>query len=257
MRDTSSPPITTNRETDIYYAYIEGKTLAEIGEQHGITRERVRQLLKKQGVNRRSATETATVRHRRIRTEMSGTITDTYRETGSITATVERLKSSVPKSVVKSVIDEMPEDERESYKRRPSKERVFDDTSMKAALNAAAAEGAVTISAYRAWKQTPAGSNAPSVALLIMRYGSWKQALAAAGIHGSTTVGPGKTFTDAEILGAVKRFVDACEASGKYPSSHQYDQWAKAVKSVPTLSTVRTRTNSTWLEVVSAARNLK
>lgn len=257
MTTTPQEQASTDRGSDIYYSYVEGQTLAQIGERHGITRERVRQLLEKQGVTRRSTTESATVRNRTIRLQNTEDIKSVYRQYGNLADTVEACKGKVPASIVKQVVSEMPESERSKYRNRPVKTRTFDDEVMRSALVKAASSGAVTISAYREWRETPEGTGSPSVPLLIMRYGSWKQARSAAGLDSSATTGRGKTFTDTEILAAVRRFVDACEAAGKYPSANQYDNWAKAVGGLPALSTVRQRTNSTWLDVVAGSKKIK
>lgn len=257
MEATPSTQTVSDRDSDIYYSYLEGQTLAEIGERHGITRERVRQLLEKQGVNRRSTTESATVRNRAIRSQNTEEIKSVYRQYGNLADTVKACKGKVPASIVKEVVSEMPESERAKYRNRPTKTRTFDDESMRSALAKAAGSGVVTISAYREWRDTPEGAGSPSVPLLIMRYGSWKQARAAAGLDSSSASGRGKTFTDTEILVAVRRFVDACEAAGNYPSANNYDRWAKTVGGLPTLSTVRQRTNSTWLDVVAESKRVR
>jgi DNA-binding CsgD family transcriptional regulator len=256
MTATSSTT-TSSRDTEIYYSYLEGKTLAEIGQQHGITRERVRQVLEKQGVNRRSTTESAAIRNSDIRNQNAEEIKSVYRQYGNLADTVRACKGKVPASVVKAVVAEMPETERAKYRNRPTKDRTFDDESMRSALVRAAAAGATTIVAYGEWRDTPDGAGAPSVPLLIMRYGSWRKARTFAGLETSTTSGRSKTFTDTDVLVAVRRFVDACEANGKHPSANNYDSWAKAVGGLPTLSTVRQRTNSTWLRIVAESKDLK
>jgi len=257
MEDTPSATKTTAaRDTDIYYSYVEGQTLAEIGERHGITRERARPLLNKQGVTRRSTTESATVRNRAAREKYADYIHACYRKYGNIADTVKHCADKVPASVVKSVIADMTPAERNAHRNRPLKERTYDDAAMRTALARATDAGATTITAYREWRDTPAGEGSPPTALLIMRYGSWRQARAAAGLESSSTTGRRRTFTDAEIYGAVNRFVVACESNGLYPSANQYETWSKAVGGVPTLSTVRQRTNSTWLETVATARSI-
>lgn len=257
MNDSSATTTTVSRDSDIYYSYLEGQTLAEIGERHGITRERVRQLLEKQGVSRRSTTESATIRNRTARDTHAEYIWACYRKYGNITDTVKACADKAPASVVKAVIAELTPMERLEHRNRSVKERVFDDAALRGALVKASDDGATTITAYREWRDSPAGDGSPSSALLIMRYGSWRKAREAAGLETSTKSGRSKSFTDTDIYAAVGRFVRACEANGTYPSANQYESWSKAVGGLPTLSTVRQRTNSTWLEVVATARSMK
>lgn len=243
-RTSKDAPV--SRDTDIFHAYTGGQTLEQIAQTYGITRERVRQILEKQGVNRRSTTETVGIRHRRLLEEHRQEIGSVFEKTGSVKATVQHFSGRVPAAAVKSVLADIPQHQR--YRRRATRGRVHTEESMLKSLRRADRAGARTIQAYREWRSDV--SSAPSVPLLVMRYGSWRAARTAAGLDTVVAGTPPKLFTDADIHSAVSRFVRACKQSGAYPSARAYDNWARVVGGVPMLSTVRTRTNSSWIDLV-------
>lgn len=246
--NTSPPGSTASRDTEMFHAYVSGQTLEQIAGTHGITRERVRQILAKNGINRRSTGETVNLKHTRIAEARRDDILAAYRTHGTVLAVIEEFSGQVPSRVVRDVLSEVPAAQR--YRRRAPRQRSHTDASMLAALVRAQDAGATTIKEYTGWRAAEGDPDIPSVPLLVMRYGSWRAARAAAGLTTTATGGDRKSFTDDELYDAVKRFVAACEGSGTYPSARAYADWSKNVGNVPRLSTVRSRTNRRWVDLV-------
>lgn len=246
--NTSPPGMTVSRNTDILHAYMSGETLEQIGRTHGITRERVRQILAKNGINRRSTGESVSLKHARIADARRDDILAAYRTHGTVLSVIEEFSGQVPSRVVRDVLSEVSVAQR--YRSRAPRKRAHTDQSMLAALVRAQDAGATTIKEYTDWRATEGDPDIPSVPLLVMRYGSWRGARAAAGLTTVSTGGDRKSFTDDELYDAVKRFVAACEGSGTYPSARAYADWSKNVGNVPRLSTVRSRTNRRWVDLV-------
>lgn len=238
----------TERDAAIQQAYINGDTLAQIAERHQLTRERIRQILAKSGVTRRSMSETIDRRNQRLVSEHRDAILSVFQQRRSIQGTLAHFKGTVSPSVVRAVLNEVPANER---RRLSHKRRTHSDESMQGALRDASAAGANTVHAYTEWRNNhPNPTSVPSVPLLIMRYGSWRNARTTAGLTTSVAGAPPKLFTEADIADSIRRFLNACAFSGNAPSARNYDQWAKTVRNVPLLSTVRARTNKTWTEIL-------
>lgn len=60
-----SLPVVDDRDAKIAALYAGGSTLQQIADEFGLTRERVRQILSEMGIERRSPTQTAALRHQR------------------------------------------------------------------------------------------------------------------------------------------------------------------------------------------------
>lgn len=229
--------------------YMAGATLAEIGLELGVTRERVRQILDKQGVNRRSRKSAHVNGVSRVVRERGPEINAAFDRTKSIRAVVEQFRGSVPASVVRSVLSPRAHEELKTKDGRGASAK-FTDADITKAILEAEAEGATSTQSYSRWRATKVaeGRELPSVATITVRYGTWSSARKKAG---ATVVmvrrsQSSRVFTDADIDAAVRRFVSAANAKGVNPSARAYDEWARRVGNAPLLSTVRARTGRKW-----------
>lgn len=242
-------PVIEARDASIAKQYLAGDTLAVLSARHDISRERVRQVLAEQGVHRRTQRQNATSTHQRLVNDHSVAINRAFDLSHSINQVVHQYKGIVPARIVREILAPR---RLEQVHNRPTVKRFSDDAILDA-LRAAETTGATSVNTYRAWRAER--SDIPSVALITVRFGSWTNARAAAGV--TTRVAPtssSRKFTDHDIDAALDRFLQACATRGVNPSALGYDNWAKTVGNLPTLSTVRARTNTTWSALMAKRR---
>jgi predicted transcriptional regulator len=269
---TVAPP-TPERDAKWFRLYHdEGRTLQEIGDEFGVTRERVRQVLREER-ERRGVTETTEETRRRHREEALDAIVDArrgdimraLREDGSAVRAAERLR--LPRAAVKRVLGSLPREEQRALTFRLRGERQRASAATDAMLleyirQAAGLAGEpLTREMYdrvarrRGWPtcQTP-----------MLRFGTWLTALEAAGVEGVPSV-RGDNYERVSLdvcLGAVAWVRDHL---GHWPSVDEYDRvrrWALAGPSpppLPSLATVRNRARlelggGGWYAVIGAAK---
>jgi len=237
----------TTRNEEAATRYMAGATLEEIGRELGVTRERVRQILAKQGVKRRSGASAYANGVSRVVAEFGPAINEAFDRTKSIRSVVAEFRGSVPGNVVRSVLAPRAGEE---LRPRGGASAKFTDEDIKKAILSAEAEGASSTQSYSRWRSTKVaeGQEIPSVATITVRYGTWSSARKEAGanvvrVRRSRS---SRIFTDADIDAAVRRFVAAARSKGVNPSSRAYDEWARRVGNAPLLSTVRARTGRKW-----------
>lgn len=252
MEHTPTEQTDTDRHTRdraILEEYLSGDSLALIGDRYGISRERVRQVLAEFGVKGRNPADAARVRNTRLASLHHDRIVAEFERVGTIAGTAARLAGEVPGVVVRHVLEGRTET------RRPRDyHRQFSDTSILNAIRRADSSGANTTAKYTVWRGTPEGHGAPSIPLVVMRFGSWAKARQYAGLNVTRqSTGNRRSFSDDDITTAVERFLSACTATGRRPSARAYDNWAATVGNVPRLSTIRIRTNRAWTSLVAKA----
>lgn len=239
---------TMTRNDEVATRYMAGATLAEIGRELGVTRERVRQILDGQGVKRRSRAAAHVNGVSRTVAEHGPAINAEFDRTKSIQSVVEAFRGTIPAAVVRSVLAPRAKEQRPSEGRGASKR--FSDDDIKKAIRDAESDGANSTQSYARWRaeRTASGEEIPSVATITVRYGSWSSARRQAGaaVVRSRQSQSCRIFTDADIDAAVRRFVSAAHAKGVNPSARAYDEWARRVGNAPLLSTVRARTGKKW-----------
>ncbi len=237
-----------NRNEEAATRYMAGATLAEIGAELGVTRERVRQILDSQGVKRRSRTSAHRNGVSRIVADHSAGINQAFDISRSIRSVVEEFRGRVPAAVVKEIL--APRASQQEKRVPKGASRRFTDDDISKAIIRAEAEGFTSSQSYARWRaeRVSAGEDLPSVATITVRHGSWSSARQKAGatVVRSRSSQSCRVFTDADIDSAVRRFVAAATAKGIHPSARAYDEWARRVGNAPLLSTVRARTGRKW-----------
>jgi hypothetical protein len=237
-----------NRNEEAATRYMAGATLAEIGRELGVTRERVRQILDSQGVKRRSRASAHRNGVSRHVADHAPAINASFDRTRNIRAVVAEYKGVVPAAVVREIL--APRADQQEKRIPAGAARRFSDEDIRNAIVRAEAEGFTSSQSYARWRTAlvASGEELPSVATITVRYGSWSSARQKSGavVVRSRNSQSCRVFTDADIDSAVRRFVSAATAKGVHPSARAYDEWARRVGNAPLLSTVRARTGRKW-----------
>ena len=244
-----------NRNETVATRYMAGTTLAQIGEELGVTRERVRQILEQQGVQRRSKTAIARSRTEQIEVEFGSAISLAFDQTRSINQVVEKFSGVVPAKTIRTMLSDRRHEQvsRVGTTRGNQDKKYADDDIAKAILDAES-NGCHSVVSYSTWRNSLPDGTVPSVATITNRFGSWSSARRAAGasVVKARMSKSCRVFSDEEIAVAVGRFVSAAKEAGVHPSARAYDEWSRKVGNTPLLSTVRARSGKKWSSLTTA-----
>lgn len=215
--------------------YEDGSTLRELGDQHGITYERVRQLFNEFGFDTQKQHKRLTIASYQQKFEAwerEDEIHDLYKELGTVEAVAHRIE--LPRQAVAPVLAGM--ELRQLYRRRgasPAYKKEF----IKASLRKAAKRTGepLTIPAYR--KIAPE-MGLPADLTIIKAFGSWQVACEAAGVKVNPAEGPRRgSITSEQCIEAIR---ECAKDLGRVPSYEKYSKWARAHKK-PSGPTVRVK----------------
>lgn len=225
-------------------------TLEEIAEAEGITREGVRQRLKSLGIEPRTQSDTSRLREQRQISLKAVQIRQEFLKTRSIeeTATVIGL----PAAWVERFVGAQIPDFRvlSAVPRRVTKK--YSEEDLLASLRHAATtlSGNLTADAYVEFTRNhgilPDGRPRPGMQVMLLRFGSWRAGLEAAGLPANAHSGPKKAFNADDAVAAVVR---SWRDVGKPPTVGSYDRWQQAHKGHPSPATVRKLTGN-WNELL-------
>lgn len=237
-----------NRNEEAATRYMAGATLEEIGRELGVTRERVRQILDKQGVKRRSRVSAHRNNVSRVVDQHADAINAAFDRLLSIRAVAAEYKGVVPGAIVREILAPRASQQRKQI--ATGAVRRFSDEDIKNAIVRAEKDGFSSSQSYAKWRaeRVSEGEELPSVATISVRYGSWSSARREAGavVVRSRKSQSCRVFSDEDINSAIRRFVSAATAKGVHPSARAYDEWARKVGNAPLLSTIRARTGRKW-----------
>ena len=230
--------------------YRDGYTLKEIGQQFGISRQRVQQLLDAHGVKRRPP---RAVLHRERAERQGAEIVARFRATADVGRVASEL--GLPRRAVLEVLRERLH-RPELYRPKPSIKQ-FTDEEIVACLRAAAQafDGTLTgadYAAIAAGRRLPDGRRWPSRPTVDYRFGGWLSATAAAGVRPGRrrAGGPSRRFTPERCRAAVR---EAAKALGHPPSSVEYEHFARTrCGALPGVRTVQ-KNLGPWREVLLGA----
>ena len=239
-------------------AYVAGATLQDIGEEHSVSRERVRQILRDGGYDLAELRMKArAARRRRIRREQGPAI----REMLGLGHTPSEVAAAldVPRDVV-TFID--ASDPSYSRKRKVARGKAYalkyteeDVLSCLREANAALG-GILTTAAYDSYarEQTFAdGRPWPTHQTAHLRFGSWRAALERAGLpaNASSPIAGRRLFTDGHCIDAI---LEVERALGHLPTVAEYERYAAEMAGVlPSSATVRNRFGGWRLALEAAA----
>jgi hypothetical protein len=225
--------------------YMEGATLRELGEELGVTYERVRQLFKQHDLPTKKFKRQTIERYAQEYDawQRRDEIIEAYKEHGTIDD-VARI-TELPRQYIGPVIATF--EFRHLY-RRKRPDLTHDPESILEALRAAAelCGEPLTIPAYR--KVAPA-HKFPADLTVVRAFDTWEAACQAAGVKANPSEGPRKgSITAAQCLDAIRRCGYDLQ---KIPSYDAYCKWARAAGE-PSGPTVRVKIGP-WREALLLA----
>lgn len=220
------------RIKDIIARRRRGDTLASIASDYKLTRERVRQLIKKAGGPNRSEASAAKAASR-ARTDRD---------------TLELMREEMGKGIFEpgKIARKLGLTETELFRiARPSDKRLFvrhvtqpkkwtDAAILEAIRAAGAGKARLTTTEYNTARVSGA-INGPTVVVIINRFGSWMKALERVNLSAARRSGRGRTITKKKALEDLVRFFSR---NGTGYSAAQYERWA-GKNAAPSLGTIR------------------
>ncbi|HEY1457235.1 MAG TPA: sigma factor-like helix-turn-helix DNA-binding protein [Solirubrobacteraceae bacterium] len=238
----------------MYELYEQGATLQEVGDEFGITRERVRQVFGKAGLETRSLTQAALIRRETDR-ERSEEIVESFLRLKSPRLTARELE--IAENTVRSVLREQLSSGEYRVIARKQPKQNYSDQELIAFLREASAAGPTVMTAlaygdYARSRRTADGRPWPTHQTHHKRFGSWRGALMQAGLpaHAATRAGRKRHF-DADLCVQALRAVH--DALGKVPSTTEYERYAHDSQgALPSSATVRNRCG-TWNDALRMA----
>jgi hypothetical protein len=242
----------------MYAEYQDGATLAEVGAKHGgITRERVRQLFGKAELETRTGANGGARRReantKRIR-EHQTLIVEQLRQTKDLENI--SVQHNVPMSTIKEILKEaLPAQEYLELTRKPPPKTYIDRELLDFLRQASATSTEPLTRAfyneYASGRLAPNGKPWPTTQTYSARFGSWADALRAAGVRAKPTpTWTGKRIDREECLAAIRTVT---ETLGRAPTCREYEIYArKSDGSLPSTRTVLKRCG-TWYEALGMA----
>lgn len=240
------------RAEDMSARFAVGETLEQIGLSYGVTRERVRQIIKRHGkVTPSDARRARAAAKAKQIAELGAQVTDLVRRYPGLT--LEQLAQRLGRTKI-DVSTSLDASSRRWIVQQKAPERashrVWSDTDIAAALQLAAEPvgGPLTCAAYNRVRSDIGG---PSGVRIIQRFGTWRAACIAAGVAmGKRPRGDyHRNWTDSEVLGYVVQYFSEPAARGSYGD---YTKWASSSARAPSGPTVRNYLG-TWRTVKQAA----
>jgi hypothetical protein len=224
--------------------YLEGKTLQDVGDEFGVTRERVRQLFVSAGYTTRRRGERLEVRVSRD-DERAEEVIAAYRDLGDVNEVAGRVGMSVGR--VRALLARQGVDLR-AYRRgrgadrsRYREEEILDCVRGAAAEEGLLRRGILTGQAYERFRRDrtlPDGRPWPSSQTVSVRFGSWRSALERLGLHANppSAVAGRRRFDENACVEAVR---EVRRLLGRLPSAGEYSELAPGLEGMPSLATIR------------------
>ena len=243
-----------NRTPEMYALYEQGATLQEVGDEFGVSRERVRQVFSDAGLKIRSMSEVALLKRETDRQRVEEILESFYRLKN---LRLVALELEIALSTVRSVLRErLPRGEYRMIGRKPAKKTYSDEELIGFLVEAnGALGGTLTNAAYNAFargRRMTDGRPWPTHQAPLLRFGSWRNALIAAGLHANPSSPiTGKTRFDTDVCVEAIRTVN--RELGEIPTARAYEQYVQSRgETLPSASTVRHRCG-TWNEALRMA----
>ena len=215
-----------------------GATLAEIGEEYGISRGRVTQILKAAGVSASTARQGRLDLQSGEVEERGDLVLQAFRQGDSPAqiAALLRLRRSLVRRFLRANVSSADRAARRANNQRPTETR-YDDVDLVAAVREVGQRyGRAPTSAE--YNRAAAGGMLPSLPTVHARLG-WSHAVELAGFQASRARRPyTRRWTEGACRQALRRLV---VESGEVPSTNQYDALAQLDDELPSLATIRHR----------------
>lgn len=243
------------RDSAIAVAYAEGQTLEQIGSQYNITRERVRQILAAQNVDRHTPSSRAALTKEVFMDEHGRTIDEAFNRLRSVRLVIDELKGT-PAGVAAWIHDRLKDRKNESIVWN-SAEKVWSDDQLLEVLRKAHAEIGDGMSAtrYNKWRLSADSGKYPTHTMISWRFNTWNEALRQAGLSVNQ---PNRTYSRAwsvdDVFTAVSTYMAEERAENRRPTFSGYEAYAKRRKGdIPSGAYIRCLTGLSWSEIVYRA----
>lgn len=246
------------RNDKIVEMYNSGATLDSIGEYFSLTRERVRQILRSRGVERRNIAQHYEAVRERTLSQYGPMIDAAFDEIRSIPKVVERLGVTAPNIPARWIYKHLEPRRHESVRTYSSSKIWSDEDLLHVLRQASAGRGSISIPAYMKWRETATvdGRKPPTVSVFCWRFGSWRNATSSAGLASRAAFRTySRRWTTDDTIDAVARYVKHTmeNGSGARPTFSGYDAWAREHRDCPSAAYVRLLTGMPWSQALRMA----
>lgn len=235
------------RAQSMYAAYLDGATLEEVGQQFGLTRERIRQIFVKAGLPTRSIRQAFGIK-RKAELKRAQEIVRLFKEVGDELQVSTTLGISVH-TVREALSTHLPTARVYRKHNRTGSHLKYSDDDLLVVLRLASIElgGVITTHSYSRLAQNrrlPNGLPWPTHQTHLKRFGSWRAALAKAGLASN----PPSPIAG-QLLFGVEHCIDALREAARFlarvPTVDAYEDFARGLKgAVPSSATIRNRCGS-------------
>lgn len=233
--------------------YQDGATLEEVGRAFGISRERVRQIFRDQGLSVRSVNEAHALQRARQSRQFADRIKDRFRDLRDVGAVARELH--LPKTLVAEVVNGSFR-AAERRKRKDPRKKYSDEELIEFLRFASAALGGVLSAKgytdYARGQKTADGRPWPTHQTHALRFGSWREAVEAAGLaaNPSSPIAGQTLFEAGHCIDALRA---AARTLGRPPTADEYEEFARTSNgALPSLATVRHRLGG-WYQALERA----
>jgi hypothetical protein len=225
------------RDRRIIDAYLQGASLADVGEEYGISRERVRQILGEHRVATRTNVDTIQLKYEAWVAAHGAELDASFDALRSIPAVVETHPESSAVWIRRYLADRAWE--QAPARRRARWIRRFSDDDLRAILRRCAVDGRITIARYEHAKR----STDPTVKTFLDRFGSWAKAARSAGLTvGETRRAYASRWDDDAIRAALAQYAQVAAAYQQRPTIRGYEEYrVLEAPELPSMSLVRSR----------------
>ena len=243
--------VTTRQLRDIIicHDYQQGMTLAEVGGMHDLTRERVRQILNQHDIPRRKPGELVDMKYSDFVSTHGDAIIKRMRDTGSVRQAINDMSGTFPKAwLVRLSKERIDKRERLQQRRGPS----YSDAELINCLVNKAVNGKLSSGRYEKIRNR---ASDPALATYVLRFGSWSNAMEAAGLHTSYTHDMYvRRWSEDEMLTTIRSYAIQCTIQDVLPTVLGYDVWRNQYPGrFPSFSTMRFQTGRNWLSLLASA----
>jgi transposase len=246
---------TAQRTARIIEMYQSKMSMAEVGEKFGISRERVRQVLKENGVESRSIGSYHTIKYNDWAVTNGDAVNAKFDELRSINRVVEAMPE-FSESWIRKFLSPRKNETIHSAKFH----RFWTNERIVGVLRKAAShDHRLTVKMYNDWREsgvTYDGRTPPTYTLIIWRFGSWRKGIETAGLLSTRTTKRvyRRSWSSEDVLNSVRSYVKQSLDNESRPTFAGYEAWAKASRGEhPSGSYLRWSTGKGWAGLLREA----
>jgi hypothetical protein len=250
---TAEPAL--GRNAAIVRERLQGATLQEIADRYGLTRERVRQIVKRHGVSREEAFVARRSQERARAEQHADRLLEAYRQGRDLSVAAREFGISRPEAdaVLRERITANDRALRESRSKRTGAQPRVGDEALLEGLRRAAIDGQPPSRAE--YERYARSANLPGPQTVMNRFGTWTEAIAAAGM--TPTVRRRTYVRKWDAARCTEAALAVGREFGRWPSVVEYERFAGSRDDLPSSATLRTRLGA-WTAIgVAVTRALE